>query len=245
MGMTEEHEQTTRVTRSVDESIVAGVCGGLGDQFGISAWWFRWAFVILTLFGFAGIFFYIIAWILIPRETEEDSVATSWMEGLDLTDIGTIFGIVLIGVAGVIILNQFFHVSGALVAAGVLAVVGVLLYRGDLRPPDRPRDGAPHYLDEDEPSPDPAPTTDDTDALTDAATQADTPSAGAAVATAVATKPPKAKKPPRVKKPKSPPSHKYSSAGPTARLSQPQGPATDAWRVGTGAWHAGQVHSAP
>lgn len=200
--MTEQRNEISRVTRSVDDSIIAGVCGGLGEQFGVSAWWFRWAFIILTLFGFAGIFFYIIAWVLIPKETEDDSVATSWMEGLDLSDVGTIFGVVLIGVAGVIILNQFFRVSGALVAAGVLAVVGVLLYRGDLRPPDRPQGGGPHYTDEDEPVPDAEPASRDADAPA----PADTPLAGASVASAVATKPPKAKKPPKVKKPKPPPS---------------------------------------
>jgi len=199
MDMTEQRNQTTRVTRSVDDSIIAGVCGGLGDQFGISAWWFRWAFIILTLFGFAGIFFYIIAWVLIPKETEDDSVATSWMEGLDLSDVGTIFGVVLIGVAGVIILNQFFNVSGALVAAGVLAVVGVLLYRGDLRPPDRPQGGGPHYTDKDEPPPEAESSSDEAEAPA----PADTPSAGASVASAVATKPPKPKKE-KIKKPRPP-----------------------------------------
>ncbi|MEN8041542.1 MAG: PspC domain-containing protein [Actinomycetota bacterium] len=200
--MTDSRNPVTRLTRSVDDNVFAGVCGGLGEQFGINAWWFRWAFIILTLFGFAGVFFYILAWILIPKETEDESVATSWMEGLDLTDLGTIFGVVLIGVAGVIVLSQFFHVSGGLVAAGVLAIVGVLLYRGDLRPPDKPDDGVKHYLDEDELSPE----TDSAADRADTAASTGTPPIEASavpVVTVTPTKPAKPKKAPKPKPPKS------------------------------------------
>ncbi len=202
MDMTDSRNPATRLTRSVDDNILAGVCGGLGEQFGINAWWFRWAFIILTFFGFAGVFFYVLAWILIPKETEDDSVATNWMEGLDLTDVGTLFGVVLIGVAGVIVLSQFLHVSGGLVAAGVLAIVGVLLYRGDLRPPDKPDDTTQHYLDEDESSPEADSASDAADAPTQVeASPADTPSAGTPVVPAVVVT--KTKKTPKPKPPKS------------------------------------------
>ncbi len=48
--------------------IIAGVCGGLGEFFGISPFWFRLAFVILSLpGGLPGILPYLILWIVIPR----------------------------------------------------------------------------------------------------------------------------------------------------------------------------------
>jgi len=48
--------------------IFAGVCGGLGEFFGISPFWFRLLFIILALPGGApGIVPYIILWIVIPR----------------------------------------------------------------------------------------------------------------------------------------------------------------------------------
>lgn len=48
--------------------ILAGVCGGLGQFFGISPFWFRLLFIILALPGGApGIIPYIILWIVIPR----------------------------------------------------------------------------------------------------------------------------------------------------------------------------------
>lgn len=48
--------------------IIAGVCGGLGEFFGISPFWFRLLFLLLFLPGGApGIIPYVILWIVIPR----------------------------------------------------------------------------------------------------------------------------------------------------------------------------------
>ena len=47
--------------------IVAGVCGGLGAFFGISPWWFRLLFLILTLpGGLPGLLPYVLLWVIIP-----------------------------------------------------------------------------------------------------------------------------------------------------------------------------------
>lgn len=48
--------------------IIAGVCGGLGEFFGISPFWFRLLFLMLSLpGGVPGVLPYIILWIVIPR----------------------------------------------------------------------------------------------------------------------------------------------------------------------------------
>ncbi|HDQ72341.1 MAG TPA: PspC domain-containing protein [Chloroflexi bacterium] len=48
--------------------IVAGVCGGLGAFFGLNAWWFRLAFLILLApGGLPGFVPYLVLWIVIPR----------------------------------------------------------------------------------------------------------------------------------------------------------------------------------
>ncbi len=48
--------------------IIAGVCGGLAEFFGISAFWFRLLFLILLIPGGApGLIPYIIMWIVVPR----------------------------------------------------------------------------------------------------------------------------------------------------------------------------------
>lgn len=49
--------------------IVAGVCGGLGEFFGIKPLWFRILFLLLFIpGGVPGLLLYIILWIVIPRK---------------------------------------------------------------------------------------------------------------------------------------------------------------------------------
>ena len=55
--------------RSRRNRIIAGVCGGLGDFFGISATWFRLAFLIALIpGGIPGFLVYFIMWIVVPNE---------------------------------------------------------------------------------------------------------------------------------------------------------------------------------
>jgi phage shock protein C len=53
--------------RSRHNRVVAGVCGGLAEFFGISAFWFRLAFLIALIpGGVPGLLPYILLWIIIP-----------------------------------------------------------------------------------------------------------------------------------------------------------------------------------
>ena len=55
--------------RSRHNRMVAGICGGLGDFFGISAVWFRVAMLIsLMPGGIPGLLVYFLMWIIIPLE---------------------------------------------------------------------------------------------------------------------------------------------------------------------------------
>ena len=50
-----------------------GVCGGLGEFFGINPWWFRIIILILLLpGGLPGIIPYLILWIIIPRKEDKE-----------------------------------------------------------------------------------------------------------------------------------------------------------------------------
>jgi phage shock protein C len=54
--------------RSRSDRMFAGVCGGLGEFFGISPFWFRLAFFIAFLpGGVPGLLPYVILWIVIPQ----------------------------------------------------------------------------------------------------------------------------------------------------------------------------------
>jgi phage shock protein C len=49
--------------------MVAGVCGGLAEFFGISSFWFRLAFVLAFIpGGVPGLLVYFILWFMIPNE---------------------------------------------------------------------------------------------------------------------------------------------------------------------------------
>ena len=49
--------------------IIAGVCGGLGEFYGINPAWFRLIFLVLALpLGHPAIEIYLIMWLIIPRK---------------------------------------------------------------------------------------------------------------------------------------------------------------------------------
>lgn len=60
-------EMRKTLRRSRRDRVIAGVCGGLGDFFGISPTWFRLAMLLALLpGGIPGLLIYIILWIIIP-----------------------------------------------------------------------------------------------------------------------------------------------------------------------------------
>ena len=62
-------ETRRTLRRSRRNRIIAGVCGGLADFFGISSFWFRLAFLLALIpGGVPGILIYLIMWIIIPAE---------------------------------------------------------------------------------------------------------------------------------------------------------------------------------
>ena len=75
-----------KMYRLRDDRIVAGVCSGLGEYFGVDSTLIRLIFVILTIWGGIGIILYIVCWVLLPEknmpkseksEKEEKAVASN------------------------------------------------------------------------------------------------------------------------------------------------------------------------
>lgn len=61
--------QRRSLRRSRDNRMVAGVCGGLAEFFGISSFWFRLAFLMALIpGGVPGILVYLLMWIMVPSE---------------------------------------------------------------------------------------------------------------------------------------------------------------------------------
>ena len=61
--------------RSRRGKMLAGVCAGLAEQFGISVTALRLAAVLFTLFGGWGIIVYVVLWVIMPYR---DTAADAW-----------------------------------------------------------------------------------------------------------------------------------------------------------------------
>ena len=71
----------TALRRPVQDSVVAGVAAGLALYLGVDVMIIRLAFVVLTIFGGAGIPLYLAGLLLIPEDGSE-SIASSLIESL-------------------------------------------------------------------------------------------------------------------------------------------------------------------
>jgi phage shock protein C len=62
-----------RLTRSLTDRVLGGVCGGLGSYIGVDPWWIRVAFIVLGLFtAGTGVLIYLALWYILPPETLAD-----------------------------------------------------------------------------------------------------------------------------------------------------------------------------
>src|SRR5438046_10074386 len=75
METTEITPETRRLTRPHDGRWVGGVAAGLGEYFDLNPAIYRIAFVALALAGGTGVLLYIAAWLVIPEDGAEDSIA--------------------------------------------------------------------------------------------------------------------------------------------------------------------------
>jgi phage shock protein PspC (stress-responsive transcriptional regulator) len=64
--------EVKRLTRSEDNRMVAGVCGGLGEFFGVDPVIVRVVLVVLALFGGSGLLLYAAMWLIVTRASQVD-----------------------------------------------------------------------------------------------------------------------------------------------------------------------------
>jgi phage shock protein PspC (stress-responsive transcriptional regulator) len=74
-----ETNGTKRLYRRREGRIVAGVCTGLADHFGVDVNIVRLVFAGLTIFWGLGALLYVVAWAIIPEEGEDTSIAESFV----------------------------------------------------------------------------------------------------------------------------------------------------------------------
>lgn len=150
-----------KLHKSSTDKALAGVCGGIGEYFGIDSVIVRLLFVLLCLGAGSGLLIYIVCALIMPDErkaTESMNIYTDYTvrdefgqetyyqdraanydgsysadynaygsapQGKDRRGGNRSLGIVLIGVAAVILLKYFIpRIPSALIAAGILLGLG-------------------------------------------------------------------------------------------------------------------------
>jgi phage shock protein C len=64
-----------KLTRSPDDSWLAGVCGGIADYTGVDANLVRLVVAVCTVLGAGSlIIVYVIAWVLMPKRPQQETV---------------------------------------------------------------------------------------------------------------------------------------------------------------------------
>jgi phage shock protein PspC (stress-responsive transcriptional regulator) len=131
-----------RLTRRTDNKVLAGVASGIAAYLGIEPWIVRVGFVVLVPFGGFGLLAYLIAWLLVPVEGSQQSLAGDVLRRPP-SGLRGYLGVALILLA-VAILASAFSEPGVIWAI-VLIAFGIFLFRqddpaeaADRRPPPGP-----------------------------------------------------------------------------------------------------------
>jgi phage shock protein C len=78
IGAMNETKETKRLVRARKGRLLAGVCSGIAEYVGIDVTVIRLIFVALGVVTFGvGVLIYLAAWIVIPEEGEDQSIAES------------------------------------------------------------------------------------------------------------------------------------------------------------------------
>ena len=69
-----------QLTRPREGRLIAGVCAGIGDYFGIDANVIRIVFAAVTIFSVGvGALVYLVAWAVLPEEGEKSSIVENYL----------------------------------------------------------------------------------------------------------------------------------------------------------------------
>ena len=70
-----------QLRRSAGDRMLGGVAGGIAKYLDVDATLVRVAFAALTLVSGVGVPLYLAAWLLIPEDGEDQSIAAAWIAG--------------------------------------------------------------------------------------------------------------------------------------------------------------------
>ena len=108
-----------QLVRSNSDRMIAGVCGGIAEYFGLDSSLIRVLFILIILLGGSGIFIYFVLWIVLPLDSSSQKSEGENMDKkakvvdeneLDNKPKKHIWGLFLIGL-GIVMLLQNFGVA--------------------------------------------------------------------------------------------------------------------------------------
>ena len=111
-----------RLTRSRDNRVVGGVCGGLGDYLGVDPVIFRIAAVALAFIGGAGLLLYLAALLLVPTD-DGAAVVTTGTQGRNRA-------LVIGGVILLLLVMWPFLIGGGLILGAIGIPLAILVAAG-------------------------------------------------------------------------------------------------------------------
>ncbi len=65
--------ENRKLYRNLDEAMIGGVCAGLGEYLNFDTTIIRLVFAFLTLAGLAGVWIYLVMWLIVPPKTDSVS----------------------------------------------------------------------------------------------------------------------------------------------------------------------------
>jgi phage shock protein PspC (stress-responsive transcriptional regulator) len=128
--------------RSESDRMVAGICGGLGEYFGVDPVLFRVVFGVSAFFGGFGILAYLVAWALIPERGAEHAAIDRLISALRRRNVPVWLAVGAIAIFGLIALFGW-HRPWPFAPLILLAILLVVLLNRR-RPPTPPPTDANH-----------------------------------------------------------------------------------------------------
>lgn len=137
--MTTEHTDPTQAAgkrvlrRRSSDRVIGGVASGLGDFFNVDPLLIRIALVGLMVFGGLGLVLYVGAWLLLPNEDDDASIAEQALAGLGLSP-SRLASILLLLIGGILIIAALSNaIYGSFIPTAAMAFVviaaGIALLR--------------------------------------------------------------------------------------------------------------------
>lgn len=127
-GSADEPSRSRGWVRPRHDRIVAGVAVGIANQTGIPLWLVRTTFVVGSILGGVGLAAYLLGWILMRSEGEDESLVDSVIRRAgEAETTPEKVGVALIVASGLVLLGALGVFSAPILAAGLLFAIGVKL----------------------------------------------------------------------------------------------------------------------